>query len=469
MTRKYKINIAAQLVMLLFYIFIAFCIPYCHDDWDWGLNIGISQWLNATLNSRYAGNFFVVIMTRSELVKTAVIALTMFFIPLLVCKVCDRQRHLAKYLFANALMLLIPQLMWQQTFGWVSAFANFVVPVALMLYLILIIEKSMHCRKGLYWFYLPLAVALGLFSENLAIYAFAASLIFTVSYAIKTKHLNLFHIAMTAASAIGCVIMFSSSVYDVLLAEGRALGGIRELTINLDSGLGTLVTQICNRFFTIIFPQLIFDYPVIFASASLALIFSALRSGKNTTSSIIISLITIVVNVLACLGTSDKTLWCVVPIILFLCLLALIFLGRRNTVKQLFFLLSAPGVLLPLTITTELGPRLYFLPYIFMLALTVCAIPPLPENKRTVISTGIVALCLSLCMAFYIGIYTEIRSVTVDRVKAVETAIRNGNEQVIMKKDIHKFWWGRNCGKERMAFFKEFYGIPENIEVIFEE
>lgn len=234
----HKLNIASQLVILLFYIFIAFCVPYCHDDWDWGLDVGITQWLHATLNSRYAGNFFVIIMTRSELVKTAVLALTMFLIPLLICRICDRQRSLAKYLFANALMLIIPQFMWQQTFGWVSGFANFVVPAALTLFLVLIMERSIHSSRGLYWLCLPLAVAEGLFSENLTLYALAAFLIFTVVCAIKTKRVNVFHIAMTASAAVSCVIMFSNSIYDALLSDGRALGGIRELVIDLDSGLG---------------------------------------------------------------------------------------------------------------------------------------------------------------------------------------------------------------------------------------
>ena len=461
-----KLNITARLVMLLFYTFIAFCVPYCHDDWDWGLDVGIAQWLHATLNSRYAGNFFVVIMTRSELIKTAVISLTMFSIPLLLCKVCDRQHSLDKYLFANALMLMIPRFMWQQTFGWVSAFANFVVPAALTLCLILVMERSIYRRPGLYWLCLPLAVAEGLFSENLTIYAFAAFLIFTAAAAIKTKRINTFHIAMTLASAAGCVIMFSSGIYDVLLAEGRALGGIRELAVDPSSGFAGIVSQICGRFFTTIFPGLFFDYPVVIAGASLALIFSALRRRPGAFT-VIVSVLTVALNICACLGTADEILRRSVPLMLFLCLLTLILLARRNVGKLLFFLLSAPVVLLPLAVTTELGPRLYFIPYIFMLAIAVCAMPPLTEGDR--IATAVAALGLSLCMVFYAHIYVEIRSVTAARSEAIETAVKNGDRQVIIKKDVYEYWWGRNCGEERMAFFKEFYGIPENIEVIFEK
>ena len=48
---------------LVFYVWLAAQIPYCHDDWDWGLQIGIQQLLTANLNSRYVGNFIEVVLT----------------------------------------------------------------------------------------------------------------------------------------------------------------------------------------------------------------------------------------------------------------------------------------------------------------------------------------------------------------------------------------------------------------------
>lgn len=198
------------------------------------------------------------------------------------------------------------------------------------------------------------------------------------------------------------------------------------------------------------------------------LIFSALRTKSNAFA-VTVSVLTVVLNVLICLGTKSEALLHAAPVLLFLCLFALILLGRRNIGKLLFFLLSAPVVILPLTVTAEIGPRLYFMPYIFILAMTVCAIPPLGKSKRTVSATFIVAVGLILCMVFYARIYVEIRSVTVARAEAVVSAVSNGDSQVIMKKDTNVYWWGRNCGEERMTFFKKFYGIPENIEVVFEK
>ena len=80
-----KTKIAAHI--FIYSVFMAFCIwmaaqiPYTHDDWDWGISNGIEQLLGATLNARYVGNFFVVIMTRSKFLKTLIMGMGYFLIP----------------------------------------------------------------------------------------------------------------------------------------------------------------------------------------------------------------------------------------------------------------------------------------------------------------------------------------------------------------------------------------------------
>lgn len=466
--RKRNPYLPVMLAIFLFYIFIAFCIPYCHDDWDWGLDIGLEQFLNASLNSRYVGSFFVILMTRSEIIKTAVIALTMFFIPLLISQLCDEERSLAKYLAANVLMLIMPKLMWQQSIGWVSAFANYIIPVALSLYLIIMMERSIKERRGSFWLLLPLATILGLFIENLSVYAFMAFLVFTIIVALKTKRLNPFHIFMTLFSFLGCILMFSNSMYNTLLTSGRALGGIRALAIDIHSGFTIIVYEASKRFLAHIFPSIFYDYPSVTAAASLALIFAALR-GKTRFSAVVVSAVTVALNVCICLGIKRGMLLWTIPIALFVCLLSLVLMSRRKLALQLFLLLSVPAFLFPLVATAELGPRLYFLPYIFLSALTIAALPPLEDNKRTLASL-IPALGLICCIVFYGYIYTEIRCVTVDRAEAIESAIESGSNEVVMRKDIYDYWWGRSPSDNiRTGFFKEFFRIPEDMSVIFEQ
>ena len=74
---------AVLLAALLFSLFLAWSVPYsATDDWLWGMEEGLGWWLGGTLNGRYGGNFFAVIMCRSQVVKTLVMGLVIFGLPL---------------------------------------------------------------------------------------------------------------------------------------------------------------------------------------------------------------------------------------------------------------------------------------------------------------------------------------------------------------------------------------------------
>lgn len=459
---------ASVFCVLCFYIYIAFCIPYCHDDWDWGLSVGMDQWLNAVYNSRYVGSFFVVAMTRSGLFKTGVMALTMLFIPVMLVKLSGHRDKTTVFIIANVLMLIMPKLMWQQTYGWVSAFANFVVPAPLLLFLILIMEKSTEDVPKKYWLCLPLALALCLFSENLTVYAFFACAAFTVFCAVKNRRLEPFHLAMTAVLAVGTLIMFSSPMYDELLASGTAADGVRRLTVGRGAGFGEYISVWGKRFFTVLFPAVFYHAPIAPACACAALIAAALkrRPGAGTA---LLSLAAALLNVCFFADIRGTLLW-LGPCALFLCMLGLVITGGGDVGKKLFFLLSVPAALLPLVVADEIGPRLEFLPYVFFMYLAVCSMPE-PERRSARASAFAASLtALALCAVFYTGIYAQIRSVTVDRMRAVACAVERGDSRVLMRKDPTKYWWGRNpVSEERLAYFKEFYGIPEDMEVVFEK
>ena len=62
-------NAARWAVLLIFLaacLYIAWKVPYTHDDWDWGLPVGVERLVTAGLNSRYAGTALVLAMTRSQ-------------------------------------------------------------------------------------------------------------------------------------------------------------------------------------------------------------------------------------------------------------------------------------------------------------------------------------------------------------------------------------------------------------------
>lgn len=82
-----RVTHTVMAVMLAFYLFLAWSTPYSAiDDLEWGLDVGVHWLRDGSLNSRYVGNFFAVIMCRSPLVKTLILGLSTFFIPVLTAK-----------------------------------------------------------------------------------------------------------------------------------------------------------------------------------------------------------------------------------------------------------------------------------------------------------------------------------------------------------------------------------------------
>ena len=81
-------------VLLLFLaacLYIAWNVPYTHDDWDWGLPVGVERLVSAGLNSRYAGTALVLAMTRSQLFKTLVMGGGMFLVPWLAARLATEE------------------------------------------------------------------------------------------------------------------------------------------------------------------------------------------------------------------------------------------------------------------------------------------------------------------------------------------------------------------------------------------
>ena len=170
---------------LIFCLFLAWAVPYSPiDDMQWGLDEpGLRWWLTGALNGRYVGNFFAVILSRSQLVKTLVMGLGLFALPLLTALLAARGeggRFLPAFLLGGLGLLLIPPALWQEVGGWVSGFGNYGVPSALFLAWLLLLRHGAgrRGRTGLWGAALFLVtLALGLFTENLTVLMLAAGVL----------------------------------------------------------------------------------------------------------------------------------------------------------------------------------------------------------------------------------------------------------------------------------------------------
>ena len=173
--------------MLLFDLYVAGTVFYSPlDDWQWSMDTGIWWLETGVLNGRYMGNLFAVVMTRLPWLKTLSMALCMFALPYFMARLAARgrrERVLPLFVACNAGILLMPSVMWRETYFWVSGFGNFVVPTTGALLLLLLLRRLDRVRahwgawSALLFVYL---LGLGLFLESFGDYLYIHLKLFTV-------------------------------------------------------------------------------------------------------------------------------------------------------------------------------------------------------------------------------------------------------------------------------------------------
>lgn len=278
---------AALLIFFLCCLFIAWNVPYTHDDWDWGLEESWALWRSGAMNSRYAGTFFVLIMTRSPLVKTLVMGSVMFLLPLLSVRLAAPEKGGDRFPLvglAGGVLFAMPLFCWRQVFGWVSAFANFVLGGLFLLLVLLLWQRAFSSRKGsvallsLALFFCCLVTQL--FAENISVMLLVASLV-VAGYALVTRRARLPALASLAACALGTWLMFHNALYSDLMSNGQALDGIRRLAFSPDAPLPEIVSAVMTRYFTTYeaLPGLFENFPAVSGLLAAGCVWRLSRQG----------------------------------------------------------------------------------------------------------------------------------------------------------------------------------------------
>lgn len=488
-------------VVLLFYLWMAFQIPYTHDDWDWGLDIGMYQFLNATVNSRFVGNFFVVIMTRSEFLKAAIMGSVCFFIPYIMMHLITKdqevrtpQKKLIIFLICNCLLITMNQRMWSTVYGWVSGFANFAISAVFLFPWI----KELFCalnkassdseesiiKVALHFF---IAFFCQLFLENIAIYCTLIAVVLCAIYYKSEKQIPKRIILMLLGAVVGLIIMFSSEIYTTLFVTGNAVGSYREIPLlgsnSISDVLYTLFVQIC------VLGGRLYTESSFLSVSMLVLMMFWMNTEKckvnNKRKRIYIAINTILIFTLGicyifdniCVITS-KIVYIfdfLVSAIYFVTITVeiLIYFKQGIRAKLLGLWISAPFVIIPLIITTESGHRLFFTANIFIILSVVLLFTRVMEFVPNSIwkRAGIIVACITLMLFIFYGkIYSDIGACKKERDNVICKAIETSQEEIVLPAFPHSEYL--HCPnpnvEHRIAFFREFYGIPENINIVFE-
>lgn len=236
------------LAWFAFCLWLAAQIPYTHDDWDWGLSNGIEQLLTASINSRYVGNLIIVALTRSVLLKDLVMALTFTLLPFAALRFLqsvlplaengaqpDEGFSLAALAAGSLFLLLMPTPVWQQTCGWVSGFANYIVlALGLLVFLRAAAVGFLREETPRELLFSPVLLflfgaAVQLLLENAALYILLVALCLYVYRILRWRRWHDAYLALLLGVIAGTVVMFSSPIYGTLIETGEAVDATRDL------------------------------------------------------------------------------------------------------------------------------------------------------------------------------------------------------------------------------------------------
>lgn len=494
-------------VVAAFYLHIAFQVPYTGDDWDWGLDIGLQHLVTADINNRYAGNFLVVIMTRSKLMQTLMMGSAFVALPMLMAAIITDgklrekpKRSLILFLAANCLLLTMGARIWQQTYGWISGFANYGFSAVLLEICLLLamplFRDSLPEENAKPVRLIPmflLGIVIQLFLENLAIFMVLFGLVVCGISFVREKRVRRQYMALLIGTLIGLVIMFSNAMYADLAQTGSALGNGRKLVAENAGGILPLITGAMANFSREIASQIWENNAVICCSISVLLVF--LWMNKQDTQNLAVKKLLILIDVLSIpyfiifsqleygkyyllrFGLLDAFELLVNLGFFAEVALQVILLFRDNVWKMwklLLIWMGAPAVILPLTVVLDEGGRFYITSNIFLILFALFLLDAwlqeLPEKAGEVVLLLGISAIIS-CSLYYYFIYQGIGNCTQERMDIMEQAIVSGEKQITMPAYPYPgrdyVWWGEPGEEYREVYFREFFGLEQDVEMTF--
>ncbi len=477
---------ALLLALFAFFLYLTAQIPYMHDDWDWGLPIGIEQLRTASINSRYVGNACVVALTRSGVLKTLVMALSFTLLPAMELRLVSRlgekdTRKLPLLLFGALLLVLMPASIWRQSCGWVAGFCNFVLSALLLLGCHRLLFRPLSAPRPGSWALagvLLYGVAMQLFLENVALYSVGVSLGLGLLRRVREKRFDPVLFALLLGNLLGLALLFSSGIYTVLFRDGQAMGATRELVPNDHVGLLPWLLR-CLLYYIKYFPPL-WGRNTLLSCAVLVLL--ALSAGKKQRLPLALVNLAFALYFLAtavfgdfALSTEKRSLYLAIALnFLYFCTVCLecllIFRNRRRLcARLLFYWLSGPLVLLPLAITTMEGGRLFFTPYVlqsvFMLLLFSEFLSAHPFPRERTLSLVLCALLCGACLRLGLA-YGEIGSAYRSRLALLQAE----SGEIVLPQLPHQelLWFPDPETQTRVGYFRAFYGVSDAPTLRFE-
>jgi hypothetical protein len=305
--------------------------------------------------------------------------------------------------------------------------------------------------------------------------------------AVRKRKVNPLLISLFLGNLIGAVLMFCGSIYGTLVETGQAVNGMRAFKMDRSTSLldNLLLSQ---QRFVYFFPQSIWSNNwALSASVSILLGEYFLKDKKpiRIAAAVAFFLFAALFCFMRFIGPLEFFVsgWSDVLTqrlnLLFFWLVAcsvmlLWWNSKRKMAVLLFLWLSAPGVILPLSVTNMnaeatrcfLTSTVFLIQFCLLLFLDSWVMNH--ERTRSIVAVLLVIGILSCCIQ-RLAIYHDINSIRRERDELVKSAQRGETKTIDFPDFPHGeyLWVTEPLGESQRAYFRAFYRIPDEVNMHF--
>ncbi len=468
-------------ILFLTLFLLCFLFPYSGDDWAWGSQLGVDR-LNSwfeNYNGRYFGNFIVLVLTRSNLLKTLAMCLCIGGIVVILNEITNRS--VCGFGIIVLSLTFMPVVLLRQAVVWTSGFSNYVTSIFLTLIYVYYIRNIYTDKpKNSYMLSIPLAIlGLGnaLIVEHLTIYNVILGIYVIVFTYIKYKKCTVSHFAYLAGTVVGTIIMFSNEAYHAV-----ASGKDTYRTISTDSGI---LSRISENFKQIAVQGFLNNFVLLAVLMAVCLVLWFENKDKIKGKFKImgcLSMFIIISYTALSFMNQINTYWnkawilqlleILATIVYVLSLIAFILILPFETmekVRLLFILFSAGFMIAPLFVVTPIGPRCFFAPYVMLIYFVIelsCNFNEIHKKQFACLSHSFIIFTVAgVLYLFYI--YGTIAKNNYERIAQAVKDSQNGKDTIQVQELPYKdYIWCSDVASEPWSTrFKMYYGVDKKISI----
>lgn len=467
--------------------FIMFCVvcyffPYSGDDWAWGTEIGtyrLDVWFYK-YNGRYLGNLLVLIMTRSVLIKTLVMSVTLTGIVFCFEKLAKSKWG---YYLALVSIVIMPRAIFRQGIVWSSGFSNYAVGVVFSLIYVVYVYKMLgetEEKQSITGAISMLFVGFlgALLMENLTIYNMVLSVGVLLFVFFTRKKVYIQHVSYFIGTLIGTIYMFANGAYSAVansediyrtVGEGGILHKIKENYLTIIYKDFFLNNIAINLFIAVVLFLIIYEFkkkgmltkPLVVAYSvfSIYTAYSALSSLK--------------IDVAAregVLAYFEGAFTIVAIVALAACA---VIIGKKvdRLWNALFWIASIACLVAPLFVVEPIGDRNFLTTYFMFVGFIVELLLVLIKLNKDIVSFKYFAFVGKIVaiagFGFYLLIFANASYVESERLAKIDAAVKAGKTKVSIRHLPYEafIWTGSPEEEPWIERYKKFYNIPENIKI----